>query len=178
MSRTGSKEIQLNNAKITVDKSSITVTGSKGVLNLPNFDCLSVDVSEKSVKLNRNNDLRNSKEKHGLLRSLLHNAVFGVTKGYTYNMYLQGIGYRVQLKGSDLEFSLGYSHSVLFKASHDVQFKVDGVNKFSVFSINKELLGQVCADIKRLRKKDSYKGKGIFFEGEIPKKKPGKSIKK
>ncbi|RAP29776.1 50S ribosomal protein L6 [Candidatus Marinamargulisbacteria bacterium SCGC AG-343-D04] len=178
MSRTGSKVINIDNVEISLNEVDITIKGKLGVMNVPQFKCLSVDIKENKLTVNRLNNLKTSRQKHGLFRSLLFNAVQGVSEGYKLNMYLQGIGYRVQKKGNDLEFSLGYSHPVLFKALEGVEFSVDGQNKFSVLSINKELVGQVCADIKKLRKRDAYKGKGIFFENEVPRKKPGKSIKK
>ena len=111
-------------------------------------------------------------------RTLISNHIEGVTVGFQKNLNLQGIGYRVQLKGNSLEFSLGYSHPIIFEAPQNITFKVDGQVKFSVIGINKEVVGQVCADIKKLRKTDFYKGKGIFFEGETIIKKQGKSIKK
>ncbi len=92
-------------------------------------------------------------------------------------MFLKGIGYRVQKKGNNLEFSLGYSHPVLYEAPQGIEFNVQGQDKFTVTSIDKQLIGQVCSEIKRLRRKDSYKGKGIFYEGEVIRKKQGKSVK-
>ena len=108
----------------------------------------------------------------------MNNAIIGVSEGYQRKMNLKGIGYRVQLKGSDLEFSLGYSHPVLVPSIEGIEFKVEGQNVFYVSGIDKELIGRTCSNIKKLRKKDSYKGKGIFFENEVVKKKQGKSVKK
>lgn len=104
--------------------------------------------------------------------------IIGVTKGYQKDMFLQGIGYRVAAKGNDLEFSLGYSHPVPFKAPEGINFVVEAQDKFKVIGIDKQLVGEVCAQIKKLRKRDAYKGKGIHFVGDIIRKKQGKSVKK
>lgn len=179
MSRTGNKLIEINDKiKLSINENNIIVSGPLGEIECPKFDKLNYELSENLFKITRIANDRSSKELHGLSRSLIYNAVHGVSSGYEEHLYLQGIGYRVQLKGKDFEFSLGYSHPVLFKAPENITFKVDGQNKFSVSGISKELVGQVCSDIKKLRKKDSYKGKGIFFTDEKIVKKPGKSIKK
>jgi large subunit ribosomal protein L6 len=179
MSRTGNKLIEISEKiKLSINENHIMVTGPLGEIDCPKFDKLTYELSDSTLKISRADNDRASKELHGLSRTLIYNAVQGVSSGYEKHLYLQGIGYRVQLKGKDFEFSLGYSHPVVFKAPQNITFKVDGQNKFSVSGISKELVGQVCSDIKKLRKKDSYKGKGIFFIDEKIVKKPGKSIKK
>lgn len=177
MSRIGNKVINKCNTEIIKNDFTYTVKSNKGELEVPFFKNLNIEINDNQITVKRLNDLKQTKAQHGLLRSLLNNAILGVTQGFEKKMFLQGIGYRVQLKGKDLEFSLGYSHPVLFKAPKNISFKVDGQDKFSVSSIDKQLLGQVCANIKKLRKIDPYKGKGIFFENEIIKKKAGKSVK-
>ena len=177
MSRIGNKIIEKLNANVVINDKTISVSSSNGSLDLHVFKNLSVEVSDNTILIKRLNNDKETKAKHGLLRSLVNNAIIGVTKGYSYNMFLQGIGYRVQLKGNDLEFLLGYSHPVLYKAPDGIKFTVNGQDKFQVYGIDKQLVGQVCSEIKRLRKKDSYKGKGIFFENEVIRKKPGKSVK-
>lgn len=179
MSRTGNKLIVLNEKiNVSINETNIIVDGPLGQIECPKFDNLNYEISDNSLKITREVNDRSTKQLHGLCRSLINNAVVGVSSGYEKHLFLQGIGYRVQLKGKDFEFSLGYSHPVLFKAPDNITFKVDGQNKFSVSGISKILVGQVCSDIKKLRKKDSYKGKGIFFVDEKIVKKPGKSIKK
>ncbi len=177
MSRTGNKEINISNCKIEQSNRELSVSSSKGNLTVPIDNLLSININENILTVTRKNDSKRAKELHGLTRTLINNAVIGLTEGYTKKMFLQGIGYRVQKKGNGLEFSLGYSHPVFFNLSEAVSVSVEGTDKFTLTSIDKQLIGQVCANIKSLRKKDSYKGKGIFFEGEVIKKKPGKSVK-
>tara|TARA_B100000427_G_scaffold329816_1_gene348096 strand:+ start:6820 stop:7353 length:534 start_codon:yes stop_codon:yes gene_type:complete len=177
MSRIGNKPISLDDVTVIVENSKIIVEGKKGKLFIELLPGVEVQVTEKILIVVRKNDQKQTKAYHGLIRSLIYNAVEGVSKGYSYNMFLQGIGYRVQKKGNNLEFSLGYSHPVLYNAPEGIEFNVAGQDKFTVTSIDKQLIGQVCSEIKRLRKKDSYKGKGIFYEGEVIRKKQGKSVK-
>tara|TARA_B100000131_G_scaffold321631_1_gene372963 strand:+ start:1653 stop:2186 length:534 start_codon:yes stop_codon:yes gene_type:complete len=177
MSRIGNKPISLDDVTVIVENSKIIVEGKKGKLFIELLPGVEVQVTEKTLIVVRKNDQKQTKAYHGLIRSLIYNAVEGVSKGYSYNMFLQGIGYRVQKKGNNLEFSLGYSHPVLYNAPEGIEFNVAGQDKFTVTSIDKQLIGQVCSEIKRLRKKDSYKGKGIFYEGEVIRKKQGKSVK-
>ena len=179
MSRTGNKIININEkVDMKINGSTLTIKGPNGELTSPLFNELNYQFDSSSLQITRKSDDRFSKQKHGLSRTLIANAQEGVLSGFEKQLILQGIGYRVQLKGSDLEFSLGYSHPILFKAPENIKFKVEGQNKFTVFGIDKSVVGQVCSDIKKLRKKDSYKGKGIFFIDEKITKKPGKSIKK
>ena len=179
MSRTGNKVIKLNDkVEVKINDSLIKITGPKGVLESPLFNELEYQLESNSLKITRKEDDRLSKQKHGLSRTLISNAIEGVLTGFEKQLILHGIGYRVQLKGNNLEFSLGYSHPILFKAPDNIIFKVEGQTKFFVSGVDKAVVGQVCSDIKKLRKKDSYKGKGIFFSDEKITKKPGKSIKK
>ena len=177
MSRVGNKPIKLNDVTITLENNEIIIEGKKGKLAIQQLSGIEVKIEEGIAIISRKDENKQTKANHGLIRSLINNAVTGVSEGYNYNMFLKGIGYRVQKKGNNLEFSLGYSHPVLYEAPEGIEFKVDGQDKFSVSSINKQLIGQVCSEIKRLRRKDSYKGKGIYFEGEIIRKKQGKSVK-
>jgi len=177
MSRVGNKPIKLNDVTITLENNEIIIEGKKGKLSIQQLSGIEVKIEEGIAIISRKDENKQTKANHGLIRSLINNAVTGVSEGYNYNMFLKGIGYRVQKKGNNLEFSLGYSHPVLYEAPEGIEFKVDGQDKFSVSSINKQLIGQVCSEIKRLRRKDSYKGKGIYFEGEVIRKKQGKSVK-
>ena len=180
MSRVGNKVIVVENGvEVSVVGSVVTVKGPKGELAC-DFDASAVSfkIEGGSISVARSSDIKSVKSKHGLYRALVANMIEGVSKGYEKSMFLQGIGYRVQLKGSDLEFSLGYSHPVLFKAPDGVKFHVEGQDKFKVSGIDKQAVGEACAQIKKLRKRDAYKGKGIHFVGDVIRKKPGKSIKK
>ncbi len=180
MSRVGNKVINIeSNVEVKVSEKSVTVKGPKGTLNC-DFDhkAVSFKVDEGSVTVERLSEIKSVKSKHGLYRALVANMIEGVTRGFEKKLFMQGIGYRVQLKGNDLEFSLGYSHPIYFKAPEGIKFTVFGQDKFEVAGINKQLVGEVCAQIKKLRKRDAYKGKGIHFEGDVIRKKAGKSIKK
>ncbi|MBE33869.1 50S ribosomal protein L6 [bacterium] len=177
MSRVGNKPIKLKDVTITLENNEIIIEGKKGKLAIQLLSGIEVNVEEGIAAVSRKNENKQTKANHGLIRSLINNAVIGVTEGYNYNMFLKGIGYRVQKKGNNLEFSLGYSHPVVYESPEGVEFNVQGQDKFSVSSINKQLIGQVCSEIKRLRRKDSYKGKGIYYEGEVIRKKQGKSVK-
>ena len=125
----------------------------------------------------RPDDHRTNRSLHGLTRSLINNLVVGVTEGYKISMEIFGVGYRVQQKGKDLEFSLGYSHPILIEAPEGVTFSVDGNTKFAIEGSDKQQVGQIAANIRRLRKDDPYKGKGIRYAGEQIRRKVGKTGK-
>jgi large subunit ribosomal protein L6 len=180
MSRVGNKVIIIDSGvDVDVSEGAVDVRGPKGSLTCK-FDAKAVSffVEDSSIKVVRSSESKAVKAKHGLYRALVANMIEGVSKGFEKKLFMQGIGYRVQLKGNDLEFSLGYSHPVFFKAPLGIVFTVVGQDKFQVAGIDKQLVGEVCAQIKKLRKRDAYKGKGIHFEGDIIRKKAGKSIKK
>jgi large subunit ribosomal protein L6 len=125
----------------------------------------------------RPDDERQNRSLHGLSRTLVSNLVEGVTQGYTTKMEIHGVGYRVQLKGSNLEFALGYSHPVVVQAPEGISFAVETPTKFSVSGIDKQKVGQISANIRRLRRPDPYKGKGVRYEGEQIRRKVGKTGK-
>ena len=125
----------------------------------------------------RPDDHRDNRSLHGLTRSLINNMVVGVTEGYKINMEIFGVGYRVQQKGKDLEFSLGYSHPILIEAPEGITFSVDGNTKLAIEGSDKQQVGQIAANIRRLRKDDPYKGKGIRYAGEQVRRKVGKTGK-
>ena len=124
------------------------------------------------------NDERASKSLHGLSRTLVANMVQGVTEGYTKSLEIVGVGYRVAPKGKDLEFALGFSHPVIIPAPEGISFAVESPTKFSVSGIDKQLVGEVSANLRKLRKPDPYKGKGIRYTGETIRRKQGKAGKK
>ncbi len=156
----------------------VTVKGPKGQLALTIAEPITVSKSDDgAVVVARPDDERRSKSLHGLSRTLVQNLVTGVTQGYTKKMEIYGVGYRVALKGKDLEFSLGYSHPVPIAAPEGITFAVESPTKFSVSGIDKQQVGEVSAVIRRLRRPDPYKGKGIRYEGEQIRRKVGKTGK-
>lgn len=183
MSRVGKKPVLLpESVKLELlEKNNLKISGPLGVLLLPMFNFLSVDRIDNEIILVLNGQAPPSKSelsKFGLFRSLLNNAVLGVSTGFIKEIELEGIGYRVQANGDSLHFSLGYSHPVIFNCPQGISFEVESQTKLKVKGIDKELVGRISSQIKLLRKKDSYKAKGLHFLGEIRKKKPGKSVKK
>lgn len=178
MSRVGNAPIAVpNNVEVTIDGQHVEVKGPKGVLSVDLPEPISAVVEDDQIKVSRPDDERKNRSLHGLSRSLVNNCVVGVTEGYTIKMEIFGVGYRVVAKGKDLEFSLGYSHPVLVEAPEGITFAVDGNTKFSISGIDKQQVGQLAANIRRLRRNDPYKGKGIRYEGEQVRRKVGKTGK-
>ncbi|WP_297850287.1 50S ribosomal protein L6 [uncultured Corynebacterium sp.] len=178
MSRVGNAPIAIpNGVETKIDGQLVEVKGPKGTLSVDVPAPITAAVEENQIVVSRPNDHRDNRSLHGLSRSLINNCVVGVTEGYKINMEIFGVGYRVQQKGKDLEFSLGYSHPILIEAPEGVTFAVDGNTKFSIEGIDKQLVGQIAANIRRLRKDDPYKGKGIRYEGEQVRRKVGKTGK-
>lgn len=178
MSRIGKNPIAIpSGVETKIDGQFVEVKGPKGTLSVNVPEPISVAVEDGQIVVSRPDDNRKSRSLHGLSRSLVNNLVEGVTKGYTIKMEIFGVGYRVQQKGKDLEFSLGYSHPILIEAPEGIKFAVDGNTKFSIEGIDKQLVGQIAANIRRLRKDDPYKGKGIRYEGEQVRRKVGKTGK-
>ncbi|MCV7409116.1 50S ribosomal protein L6 [Mycobacterium florentinum] len=179
MSRIGKKPIPVPaGVDVTIDGQKVSVKGPKGTLDLTVAEPITVARSEDgAIVVNRPDDERESRSLHGLSRTLVSNLVTGVTQGYTTKMEIFGVGYRVQLKGSNLEFALGYSHPVLIEAPEGITFAVETPTKFSVTGIDKQKVGQISANIRRLRRPDPYKGKGVRYEGEQVRRKVGKTGK-
>jgi large subunit ribosomal protein L6 len=179
MSRIGRLPVTIpSGVDVAIDGSSLTVKGPKGELALDVVEPITVAQGEDgSIEVSRPNDERDSRSRHGLTRSLIANMVEGVTNGYTKKLEIHGTGYRVVAKGSDLEFALGYSHSILIKAPEGITFQVENPTRFSVTGIDKQLVGEVAANIRKLRKPDPYKGKGVRYEGEHIRRKVGKAGK-
>ncbi|MBB1021601.1 50S ribosomal protein L6 [Dietzia sp. E1] len=178
MSRIGKAPITVpSGVDIKVDGQTITVKGPKGELTQVLPEPISVTIEDNTITVNRPDDHRDNRSLHGLSRSLVNNMVVGVTEGYKQDMEIFGVGYRVVAKGSDLEFALGYSHPVPVAAPDGITFAVDGATKFSISGIDKQQVGQIAANIKRLRKHDPYKGKGIRYAGEQVRRKVGKTGK-
>ncbi|WP_257159285.1 50S ribosomal protein L6 [Corynebacterium cystitidis] len=178
MSRVGKEPIAIpSGVEVKIDGQDVDVKGPKGSLSWTIPAPITIAVEDNEIVVSRPDDQRESRSLHGLSRSLVNNLVVGVTEGYKINMEIFGVGYRVQMKGKDLEFSLGYSHPILIKAPEGITFAVDGNTKLSIEGIDKQLVGQLAANIRRLRKDDPYKGKGIRYEGEQVRRKVGKTGK-
>ncbi|MGZ7495846.1 50S ribosomal protein L6 [Corynebacterium sp. ZY180755] len=178
MSRVGKAPIAIpSGVEVKIDGQNVEVKGSKGTLNVVIPEPIVASQEDGQIVVSRPDDHRRSRSMHGLSRSLINNMVVGVTEGYTIKMEIFGVGYRVAQKGKDLEFSLGYSHPVLIEAPEGITFAVDGTTKLSVSGIDKQKVGQIAAIIRRLRKDDPYKGKGIRYEGEQVRRKVGKTGK-
>ncbi|MFF0491356.1 50S ribosomal protein L6 [Nocardia sp. NPDC003482] len=179
MSRIGKKPIPVpTGVEVTIDGQSVTVKGSKGTLSHVVAEPITVAKGEDGqIEVVRPNDERQNRSLHGLTRTLIANMIQGVTQGYEKKMEIFGVGYRVQAKGSNLEFALGYSHPVPVEAPEGITFKVETPTKFSVSGIDKQKVGQIAAVIHGLRKPDPYKGKGIRYEGEVVRRKVGKTGK-
>ncbi len=179
MSRIGKNPITVPaGVEVTIDGQNVTVKGSKGTLTHVVAEPITVVKAENGeLQVQRPNDERQNRSLHGLTRTLIANMIEGVTKGYEKKMEIFGVGYRVQQKGSDLEFALGYSHPVPVVAPDGITFAVEAPTKFSVSGIDKQKVGQIAAVIHGLRKPDPYKGKGIRYAGEVVRRKVGKTGK-
>ncbi|WP_058235336.1 50S ribosomal protein L6 [Devriesea agamarum] len=163
---------------VTIDGQVVTVKGPKGELSHTVPAPLTVERGEDgSIVVSRPDDERVSKSLHGLTRTLVNNMVLGVTEGYTKKLEIVGTGYRVVAKGSDLEFALGFSHPVIVKAPEGITFSVETPTKFSVSGIDKQQVGEVAANIRKIRKPEPYKGKGVRYAGENVLRKAGKAGK-
>ncbi|MFM6940030.1 MAG: 50S ribosomal protein L6 [Rhodoluna sp.] len=178
MSRIGKLPIPVPaGVEVKIDGASISVKGPKGQLNLEVASPITVALEEGTVVVSRPNDERVSRSLHGLTRTLIANQITGVTAGYSKGLEIVGTGYRVTAKGSDIEFALGYSHPILVKAPAGITFTVEGNNKVVVSGIDKQAVGEVAANLRKLRKPEPYKGKGVRYAGENVRRKAGKSGK-
>jgi len=179
MSRIGRLPITVpSGVDVNIDGQVVNVKGPKGALAHTVAEPIAVERAEDgTLQVTRPDDERLSRSLHGLSRTLINNLIIGVTQGYEKKMEITGVGYRVQLKGSDLEFALGYSHPVPVKAPAGITFVVETPTKFSVQGIDKQLVGEVAANIRKLRKPDPYKGKGVRYAGEKIRRKVGKTGK-
>ena len=179
MSRIGKQPVPIPaGVDVVIDGQSVSVKGPKGTLELAVAEPITVARGDDgTILISRPDDERRSRSLHGLSRTLVANLVTGVTEGYTTKMEIFGVGYRVQQKGSNLEFALGYSHPVLIEAPEGITFAVESPTKFSVTGIDKQKVGQISSNIRRLRRPDPYKGKSVRYEGEQIRRKVGKTGK-
>ena len=178
MSRIGRSPIPVpGGVDVQIDGRKITVRGPKGELSHTVVEPIEIHLDDGTLTVTRPNDQNSVRALHGLTRALLNNMVVGVTDGYRKTLEIVGVGYRVQAKGKDLEFSLGYSHPILVEAPDGITFNVERPTVFSVEGIDKQKVGEIAANIRKLRKPDPYKGKGVRYQGEQIRRKVGKAGK-
>ena len=179
MSRIGKQPVPVpSGVDVTIDGQNVSVKGPKGALALAVAEPITVArTDDGAILVARPDDERRSRSLHGLSRTLVANLITGVTEGYTNKMEIFGVGYRVQQKGANLEFALGFSHPVIIEPPDGITFTVESPTKFSVSGIDKQKVGQISAVIRRLRRPDPYKGKGVRYEGEQIRRKVGKTGK-
>ena len=161
---------------VTVDGQAVNVKGPKGELSLTVKAPIEVALEDGTLTVTRPDDERASRSLHGLTRTLIANQIIGVTDGYSKGLEIVGTGYRVQAKGESLEFALGYSHSITFDPPKGISFEVEGNTKVTVRGIDKQAVGEVAANIRKLRKPEPYKGKGVRYAGEQIQRKEGKTV--
>jgi large subunit ribosomal protein L6 len=179
MSRIGRLPIEVPaGVTVTINGQQVAVNGPKGSLDIEVAEPIKVTLEDGIVSVTRPDDERASRALHGLTRTLVANMVMGVTTGFEKTLELVGTGYRVTAKGTDLEFALGYSHPIVVKAPDGISFAVESPIKFKVSGIDKQKVGEVAANIRKLRKPEPYKGKGVRYEGEVIRRKAGKAGKK
>ena len=178
MSRIGRSPVTIpSGVDVTISGREVTVKGPRGQLNMTVVQPIEVAQSDGVITVTRPNDEGEIRALHGLSRSLIANMVTGVTEGYSKTLEIVGVGYRVQARGKDLEFSLGFSHPVPVIAPEGITLRVESPTRFVVEGIDKQQVGEVAANIRKLRKPDPYKGKGVRYEGEHIKLKVGKTGK-
>lgn len=178
MSRIGLKPVKIApEIQIAVVDNRINVTGPKGNLSVPLHKQIEIKVDDGKAFITRKQETNEAKALHGLTRSLLQNAVTGVTSGFQKKLELVGTGYRVKQEGNDLNLSVGFSHPIIFKAVPGVEITIEGNNIIYIKGIDKHLVGQVAANIRANRPPEPYKGKGIRYSDEVVRRKPGKTAK-
>jgi large subunit ribosomal protein L6 len=178
MSRIGRMPVTVpSGVDVTIQGQEVTVKGPKGTLSVEISAPIQVVQNDDTINVSRPSDEGEIRALHGLSRSLIANMVIGVTEGYRKTLEIVGVGYRVQAKGKDLEFALGFSHPVPVNAPDGISFKVETPTRFIVEGIDKQQVGEVAANIRKLRKPDPYKGKGVRYQGEQIRRKVGKAGK-
>jgi large subunit ribosomal protein L6 len=178
MSRIGRLPIPVpSGVDVAIDGQAVSVKGPKGALSLTVAEPITVAKEDSAIKVSRPSDEGKVRALHGLSRSLIANMVTGVTTGYSKTLEIVGVGYRVQAKGKNLEFSLGFSHPVVVEPPEGITFRVEAPTRFVVEGIDKQLVGETAARIRKLRKPDPYKAKGVRYQGEVIRRKVGKAGK-
>ena len=178
MSRIGKMPIPVPaGVEVKIDGQVVDVKGPKGTLTHTVPSPITIVLEDGNIIVTRPDDERNSRSLHGLTRTLIANNIEGVTKGFSKGLEIVGTGYRVTVKGSAIEFALGYSHPILVEPPAGITFQVDGNTKITVVGIDKQAVGEVAANLRKLRKPEPYKGKGVRYAGEVVRRKAGKSGK-
>jgi large subunit ribosomal protein L6 len=178
MSRIGKLPIPVpSGVEVTISGREVTVKGPKGTLSHSVVEPISISRSDDELLVARPDDERDSKARHGLTRTLVANMVTGVTQGYSKTLEIVGTGYRVQARGSNLEFALGFSHPVTVIPPDGISFAVEAPTRFVVSGIDKQQVGETAANIRKIRKPEPYKGKGVRYQGEVVRRKAGKAGK-
>ena len=178
MSRIGRLPIQVPaGVTVSIEGQSVSVKGPKGELSLVVAEPIKAELNENQVLVSRPDDERASRSLHGLTRTLINNQIIGVTEGYKKDLEIVGTGYRVAQKGSGIELALGFSHPVNVEPPAGITFTVEGNNKITVSGISKQQVGETAANIRKIKKPEPYKGKGIRYAGEVVRRKAGKSGK-
>ncbi|QAY73172.1 50S ribosomal protein L6 [Agromyces protaetiae] len=178
MSRIGRLPIDIPaGVDVKIDGAAVTVKGPKGELSLTVASPIEVKVEDNQVVVTRPDDERASRSLHGLTRTLIANDILGVTEGYSKGLEIVGTGYRVAQKGTSVEFALGFSHPVTVDAPEGITLTVEGNNKLTVAGISKQAVGETAANIRKIKKPEPYKGKGIRYAGEVVRRKAGKAGK-
>ena len=178
MSRIGRLPIDVPaGVTVAIDGQNVSVKGPKGELSLVVAEPIKAELVENQVLVTRPDDERASRSLHGLTRTLINNQIIGVTQGYTKQLEIVGTGYRVAQQGSGIELALGFSHPVKVEAPAGITFTVEGNNKIAVSGIDKQQVGETAANIRKIKKPEPYKGKGIRYAGEVVRRKAGKSGK-
>lgn len=179
MSRVGKKPIEIpKGVKVSINGKTVNVEGPKGKLSHTVHELLEVKQEGAALEISRPDDLKFSRAIHGTTRALVANLFQGVSEGYKKTLEIVGVGYRVEQKGKDLNLVLGFSHPVLYKAPDGVSLKADGLLKIVIEGIDKQKVGQAAAEIRKYRRPEPYKGKGIRYEGESVRRKQGKKTGK
>jgi len=178
VSRIGKQPIPVpSGVEVQIEGQTVTIKGPKGSLTQSFNEDMTVTLEEGVLSVSRPSDERHHRSLHGLTRTLLSNMVVGVSEGFHKNLEIVGVGYRAELKGSDIQLALGFSHPVFVKAPEGITFEVPAPTKITVRGIDKQRVGQVAAEIRKWRKPEPYKGKGVRYEGEHVRRKLGKTAK-
>jgi len=178
VSRIGKQPIPVpSGVKVTIDKNEVVVEGPKGTLSRTFDSDMQIVLEGDTVVVTRPSDERRHRSLHGLTRTLIANMVQGVSEGFSKNLEIVGVGYRATLKGTDLDLSLGFSHPVVVRAEEGITFEVPAPTKITVRGIDKQRVGQVAAEIRKIRPPEPYKGKGVRYAGEHVRRKLGKAAK-
>jgi large subunit ribosomal protein L6 len=168
-------EVKKDTIKVTIQDNKVTIESPKGKLSQDYDNSIEVKYEKPFIYVNRKNDSKRARSMHGLYRNLINNMITGVTDGFTKILQIIGVGYKAEVKGKDLVLSLGFAHPVVYTLPDGVTCKVEANTKIFLSCIDKQLLGQICAEIRAFRPPEPYKGKGIRYENEYVRKKVGKT---